>query len=130
MRNLLDALQLEVKLGRLVGRELWLATDNSTAASAYFKGASGSRALHEMVTELRELTLKGNFILHIFHIAGTRMIQIGVDALSRGELHEGALAQAPESVAPLLQRLRMLLFSDRKRQGWWLHLLPPTQLGS
>lgn len=101
MRNLLDALHLEVKLGRLVGRELWLATDNSTAASAYFKGSSTSQTLHNMVTELRELTLSGKFVLQIFHIAGTRMIQIGVDALSRGELHAGALAQAPESVAPL-----------------------------
>lgn len=101
MRNLLDALKLEVEMGRLVGRELWLATDNSTAALAYFNGSSNSRTLHEMVIELRELTLKGNFVLQIFHIAGSRMIQIGVDALSRGELHVGALAQTPDSVAPL-----------------------------
>jgi hypothetical protein len=103
MRNLLDALHLEVKWERLVGRELWLATNNLTSASAYFKGSSTSRTLHDMVTELRELTLKGNFVLQIFHIAGTRMIQIGVDALSRGELPAGALAQAPDNAAPLHQ---------------------------
>jgi hypothetical protein len=75
----------------LAGRELWLATDNSTAAFAFSKGASKSRKLHKMVTQLQLMALRGNFVLNIFHISGTRMIQIGVDALSRGELHVGAL---------------------------------------
>jgi hypothetical protein len=101
MRNLLDALKIEVEQARLVGRELWLATDNSTTASAFFKGTSSSRSLHEMVTELRELSLKGKFTLHIFHIAGSKMIQIGIDGLSRGELHADALERTPISAAPL-----------------------------
>jgi hypothetical protein len=100
-RNLLDAVQVESDAGRLVGRELWLATDNSTAAFAFSKGASKSRKLHEMVTQLRLMALRGNFVLNIFHISGTRMIQIGVDALSRGELHVGALGATETSAAPL-----------------------------
>jgi hypothetical protein len=101
LRNLVDAVRLEAESGRLAGRELWLATDNATAASAYYRGAAGSPKLHELVTELRLLTLAGNFVLSVFHIAGTRMIEIGVDGLSRGEKHIGALAEAPESAAPL-----------------------------
>jgi hypothetical protein len=100
-RNLLDAVQVESDAGRLAGRELWLATDNSTAAFAFSKGASKSRKLYEMVTQLRLMALRGNFVLYIFHISGTRMIQIGVDALSRGELHVGALRATETSAAPL-----------------------------
>jgi hypothetical protein len=100
-RNLLDAIKVEAAAGRLAGRELWIATDNSTAASAYYKGSSTTEKLQDMVTELRLLTLTGNFVLNIFHIAGTRMIQIGVDGLSRGEMQLGALAGTPESAAPL-----------------------------
>jgi hypothetical protein len=54
-----------------------------------------------MVTELKLLSLRGNFVLNSFHISGTRMIQIGVDALSRGELHVGALGASCSSAAPL-----------------------------
>jgi hypothetical protein len=101
LRNLLDAVKQECKIGRLAGRELWLATDNSTAAAAYHHGASTSRALHELVTELRLLALRGNFVVNIFHISGTRMIEIGVDALSHGEMHLGDLGSIPLSAAPL-----------------------------
>jgi hypothetical protein len=101
LRNLVDAVRVEAESGRLAGRELWLATDNSTAAAAYHHGAAGSPKLHELATELRMLTLVGNFVLNIFHVAGTRMIEIGVDGLSRGEKHIGALADTPQSAAPL-----------------------------
>jgi hypothetical protein len=101
LRNLVDAVRVEAESGRLAGRELWLATDNSTAAAAYHHGSAGSPKLHELATELRMLTLVGNFVLNIFHVAGTRMIEIGVDGLSRGEKHIGALLGTPESAAPL-----------------------------
>jgi hypothetical protein len=101
LRNLVDAVRVEAESGRLAGRELWLATDNTTAAAAYHRGAAGTPKLHQLATELRMLTLVGNFVLNIFHVAGTRMIEIGVDGLSRGEKHIGALADTPQSAAPL-----------------------------
>jgi hypothetical protein len=101
LRNLVDTVRHECALGRLAGRELWLATDNSTAAAAYHHGASTSRALHDLVTELRLLALRGNCVVNIFHISGTRMIEVGVDALSRGEMHLGELGAVPLSAAPL-----------------------------
>jgi hypothetical protein len=60
-----------------------------------------------MVLELRLLAVAGNFVLRVVHIAGTRMIDIGIDALSRGELQAGALAKASAShIIPLhLHRL-------------------------
>jgi hypothetical protein len=101
LRNLVDAVKHECIIGRLAGRELWLATDNSTAAAAYHHRTSTSRALHELVTELRLLALRGNFVVNIFHISGTRMIEVGADALSRGELHLADLGACPLSAAPL-----------------------------
>jgi len=101
LRNLIDTLAEDVRHGRLAGREVWLATDNSTAAFAYHKVTSSSKKLHEMITELRMLTIRGNFILHIYHIAGTRMIASGIDALSRGELHVDALERSMTTLMPL-----------------------------
>jgi hypothetical protein len=89
--NLRLAVEKEVELGRLTGRELWLATDNMTCETTFYRGSSTSRELHELMLALRLLTVRGNFVLHVVHIAGTRMIEIGVDGLSRGETHLGAL---------------------------------------
>lgn len=80
-----------------------MATDNSTAANAFYKGASSSKALHEMITELRMLTISGNFVLKLYHVAGTRMIESGIDALSRGELHISLLEKAVQTLMPLHQ---------------------------
>jgi len=101
-KNLLEAIQEEVRLNRLMGREAWIATDNSTAEAALTKGRSSSPELDEMVLELRELALKGGFILKLFHVAGTRMIALGIDSASRGELHVGALlGEGDSSLVPL-----------------------------
>jgi len=32
-----------------------------------------------MVLEMRELALEGGFILKLFHVAGTRMIALGIE---------------------------------------------------
>ena len=94
MRNLLEAIREEARLGRLVGFDVWLTTDNSTAEASFYKGRSSSPELDAMILELRLLAIAGNFVVHLVHIAGTRMIELGIDALSRGELHLGALADA------------------------------------
>jgi hypothetical protein len=102
MRNLLEAIREEARLGRLIGCDVWLTTDNSTAEASFYKGRSSSPDLDAMVLELRLLAIAGNFILHLVHIAGTRMIELGIDALSRGELHLGALMGATAArVIPL-----------------------------
>jgi hypothetical protein len=101
-RNLLETIREEARLGRLIGCEVWIATDNSTAEASFHKGRSSSPELDAMVLELRLLAIGGNFVLRLVHIAGTRMIEIGIDALSRGELQAGALAKATMShVIPL-----------------------------
>jgi len=51
-RNLLERLRSEAALGRLTGKEIWIATDNSTADKAFYKGRSPSPELDSMVLDL------------------------------------------------------------------------------
>lgn len=90
-KNLLEMVRTEAELGRLAGFDIWIATDNSTAEASFHKGRSSSEELDEMVLELRETAILGNFALHLFHVAGTRMIELGIDGASRGEIQLGAL---------------------------------------
>jgi len=78
-------------------RGLDFATDNSTAEAAFTKGRSSSPELDEMVLELRELALMGGFMLRLFHVAGMRMIAMGIDDASRGKLDVGALLREGDS---------------------------------
>ena len=65
------------------------------AERAYFRGTSLSRSLFELVLELRKLTIAGEFKLHVIHVAGTRMIECGVDGASRSDLSTGVLRGLP-----------------------------------
>jgi hypothetical protein len=57
MRNALEAIRAEARLGRLVGCEVWVATDNSTAEASFYKGRSSIPELDAMVLELRLLAI-------------------------------------------------------------------------
>jgi hypothetical protein len=76
----------------LVDTELFLFTDNSTVESAFYKGSSSSKKLHALVLRLHKLALDYSIILHVIHLAGTRMIAQGTDSCSRGVLMEGVMA--------------------------------------
>jgi len=89
LRNLVDTVEEEANEGHLNESELWLFTDNSTAEGCFYRGGSSSRLLHELVLRLRKAELKHGFVLHVVHVAGTRMIAQGTDGLSRGILLEG-----------------------------------------
>ena len=99
--NLVEGVREEVDSGRLVGCELWLATDNKNAANCWHHGSSRSRRLFELVLKLKKICLRGNVVLRLVHIAGTRMIQMGIDGLSRGELQLGQLAVPLAAGLPL-----------------------------
>ena len=89
LRNLVDTVEEEANEGHLNESELWLFTDNSTAEGCFYRGGSSSKLLHELVLRLRKAELKYGFVLHVVHVAGTRMIAQGTDGLSRGILLEG-----------------------------------------
>jgi hypothetical protein len=57
--------------------------------------------LFELCLELKKLEIEFNFVLHVLHVAGTRMIGEGTDGLSRGEVHAKDLLDPLEHHVPL-----------------------------
>ena len=90
--NLVEMLKEAVTAGVLERAEFFLFTDNTTAEYAYYKGNSSSETLFNLVLRLRKLQMNGNMILYLIHIAGTRMIDCGIDGLSRGVTNDGVMA--------------------------------------
>jgi hypothetical protein len=91
LRNLVEHIRQEAKNGSLTGKEVWIYTDNQVAESVWYKGTSTERTLFELMLELRMIMVEENFILHVVHVAGTRLIGEGTDGLSRGEIMASAL---------------------------------------
>ena len=92
LRNLVETLERLGELGELVGREVFLFTDNSVSESIAAKGSSSSPKLYELVVRIFRLEMKYLCKLEIVHVAGTRMIEQGTDGLSRGDMYEGVMA--------------------------------------
>lgn len=90
--NLVVYIESIYKKGLLDDCELFMFTDNSTAEAAYFKGTSKSELLFDLVLRLRKIEMEGKCILHMIHVAGTRMIWQGTDGLSRGDRHAGIMS--------------------------------------
>jgi hypothetical protein len=91
LANLVLTVEAEAANGSLDRAEFFLFTDNSTAESAFYKGSSSSRHLHELVLRLRRLELRHGLTLHVIHVSGKRMIAQGTDGCSRGVLLEGVM---------------------------------------
>jgi hypothetical protein len=83
-RNLVETIELEAPDGNLSETEMFLFTDNTTAESVFYRGASSNRKLFNLVLRLRLCRVKMTcgMILHVIHCAGTRMISQGTDGLS------------------------------------------------
>jgi hypothetical protein len=89
--NLVCRLEELVEDGTLEGCEVFIFTENLTAESAFFKGNSSSEHLYDLVLRLQELGMKGNLVLHMIHVAGTRMQEEGADGESQGDHLTGAM---------------------------------------
>ena len=90
--NVVEALEDESESGELIGTEVFMFTDNATVEACATKGSSSSLKLLELIVRLRALTTRCGIKLHIFHVAGTRMIAQGTDGVSRGFLALGVMA--------------------------------------
>jgi hypothetical protein len=79
--------------GELQDKELFVFTDNSSYEGTFYKGHSKtSPKLTELIRRLRVLERKYECLIHVIHIAGTRMKFSGVDGLSRGDFLEGIMS--------------------------------------
>ena len=93
--NVVESLEEEGRLGNLDQAEVFMFTDNSTVESCSHKGSSSSPKLLSLIIRLRAMSMKHGSHLHIFHVAGTRMIAQGTDGVSRGFLAQGIMAGDP-----------------------------------
>ena len=64
--------------------ELFVFVENLVLESVLYKGNSNIPLLFEILLYLHQVQMKGELILHVVHIVGTRMIDPGIDGLSRG----------------------------------------------
>ena len=80
-----------IRGGRLDGFELWMVTDNLVWSYITKKGMSSKRGLSDLVREIRKECLKRGIFLHPIHVSGDRMIRLGFDGLSRGDLDSGLM---------------------------------------
>ena len=91
LRNLVEYMEnlyVEVKLRDY---ELFLLTNNLEADCAYYKRIPPSRLLNDLVLRLRNFQMTGDLILHVIPVAGTRIIESGIDGLSRGNTSTGVM---------------------------------------
>jgi hypothetical protein len=91
LRNLVEAVEVETEEGKLRDTEVFLFTDNSTAEAVFYRGTSSNRNLFNLVLRLHRLEMNFGLVLHLIHVAGTRMKDQGTDGLSRGDLLEGVM---------------------------------------
>lgn len=82
LTNIVDSLEDEAKSGGLNNSEVFMFTDNSTVEACAIRGSSSSIKLLGLVVRLRALTTVYGVKIHIFHVAGTRMIAQGSDGVS------------------------------------------------
>ena len=102
--NLTRRIEEMGKAGELDNKELFVFTDNATYEGTFYKGYSkSSRKLTAIIFRLRKVERETGCILHVIHIAGTRMKFAGVDGLSRGDCMEGMMAggKQPWDYVPL-----------------------------
>ncbi|KAI2505417.1 hypothetical protein MHU86_9030 [Fragilaria crotonensis] len=105
--NVVEALEDEAINGNLDDTEVFMFTDNSTVEACATRGSSSSPKLLELIIRLRALSIRCGIKLHIFHVAGTRMIAQGTDGVSRGFLALGVMAgEAMSAFIPIHKSAR------------------------
>jgi hypothetical protein len=101
-KNLVMKIEAMAKEGRLGDREVFIFTDNIVFEGTFYKGHSHSPKLNQIILQLRIAERMSGCILHVIHVAGTRMKEAGIDGLSRGDFMEGIMAgMDPLSFIPL-----------------------------
>ena len=122
LHNLVKTVERLYAEGLLKNCELFLYTDNSVEDWAYYKGSSSSRLLFLLILRLRKIKMAGDLKLHVIHISRKKMIECGVDGLSREMTNEGFIQGTP-----MLNFLPMHKSTVERSEGllswiasWWL----------
>jgi hypothetical protein len=84
--NLVESLEAQVDNGKIRGEEVFLFTDNLTVEAVIFRGNSTRERLFKLMLHRCKIKMKGDLLLHVVHIAGTRMIEEGADEIGSRSL--------------------------------------------
>lgn len=84
-----NRLKRDISAGKHDGCEVWVGTDNAVWAAVCNKGMSSVRHLFQLWVDICLLCHEHGVFLHVFHISGDRMIDTGMDGLSRGDRDTG-----------------------------------------
>ena len=79
-----ERIVISVEQGDLNNADLFVFTDNLVFECVFYKGTSKSPLLFELFLRLHKVQMKGDLILKVVHIAGTRMIEAVIESLPRG----------------------------------------------
>ena len=102
MNNLTTRVERMADQGRLRRKELTVITDNDTFYRAFHKGHSSSPKLNNIVFRLHRVARVTGAIIHVVHVAGTRLKEAGIDGLSRGDFMQGIMSgKQPLEYLPL-----------------------------
>ncbi len=88
----MESLEEEAAEGRLDQSEVFMFTDYATVEACSFKGSASFPKLLLLIIRLKAISTRQGIRLHIFHVAGIRMIAQGTDGASRGYLAQGIKA--------------------------------------
>ena len=94
MLNFVEKLEEDGRAGKLNSAMLFLCTDNKTVEAAFANGSSRNPEIHGYIIRIKMLEIKFGVIMFVSHVSGTRMIDQGTDAVSRGIRDEGVLGGA------------------------------------
>jgi hypothetical protein len=120
--NLVSRIEDMAERQELSDREVFIFTDNIVFEGTFYKGHSASPKLNEIILRLRMAERTSGCILHVIHVAGTRMKRSGIDGLSRGDFLEGIMAgQDPLSFIPLNEGAddRVMGRVQTWVESWW-----------
>ena len=71
---------------RFNGHKFWIGTDSKVSEKIWHRGGYNDKELYEIILEMQEIALKRQFLLHLIHVAASRLICCGVDGPSHGNL--------------------------------------------
>ena len=115
--NVVESLEEEGRDGNLNESEVYMFTDNATVESCVARGSSTSAKLLSLVIRMQALATEVGIKIHVFHVAGTRMIAQGTDGVSRGYLGQGVMAgNAMSAFIPI--HLTAAMRSERHLVPW------------
>jgi hypothetical protein len=91
MANQVNNLKRDIQEGKHDGCEVWMVLDNSTWSAVWTKGMSSVPHLFYLALELKVVAYEHGVFIKALHVSGKRMIAIGGDGVSRGDLDAGVM---------------------------------------